>query len=211
MGELPRDDHAGSAEPGMPPRGAVSPEAAPTPLGAICRSLECPDDILEFPLPRQRALRMPLPEEEEELVRDEQVAVSAPCFPKFSRVPSALRKMSNSSGNVLADAELDHCEMFAIPSSDVEVGACIGMGACCQVMRGMWRGRSVAIKTIRICDSAGADDAAAVNSKSKDIVKEIALMCQTFATMSHPNIVGFYGICVDSAQPWLIMEYVGGG
>jgi len=169
------------------------------------------DSMMEESLARQKALRMPLPEEEEELVRNEQVAASAPCFPEFSRVPSALRKMSNSSGNVLADAELDHCEMFAIPSSDVEVGACIGMGACCQVMRGMWRGRSVAIKTIRICDSAGADDAAAVNSKSKDIVKEIALMCQTFATMSHPNIVGFYGICVDSAQPWLIMEYVGGG
>ena len=125
--------------------------------------------------------------------------------------PSALRRMSSSSGNVLADAELDHCEMFSIPSSDVEVVACIGMGACCHVMRGAWRGRSVAIKTIKTCDSTGADDAVTNNSKSTDMVKEIALMCRAFATVSHPNIVGFFGICVDGPQPWLIMEYVGGG
>jgi serine/threonine protein kinase len=125
--------------------------------------------------------------------------------------PSALRRMASSSGNVLADAELDHCEMFSIPSSDVEVVACIGMGACCHVMRGAWRGRSVAIKTIKTCDSTGADDAVTNHSKSTDMVKEIALMCRAFATVSHPNIVGFFGICVDGPQPWLIMEYVGGG
>jgi serine/threonine protein kinase len=166
-------------------------------------------------LPRPRALEVPerpqVDTGREELVRDEQDAASAQCYPKFSRTRSALRKLSNSSGNVLADAELDHCEMFAIPSSDVKVGAYIGMGACCHVMRGAWRGRSVAIKTIKICDSAGADDAADNNSKSKDIIKEIALMCRSFATVSHPNIVGFYGICIDGPQPWLIMEYVGGG
>ena len=124
---------------------------------------------------------------------------------------SALRRMSSSSGNVLANAELDHCEMFSIPSSDVEVGACVGMGACSQVIRGVWRGRSVAIKTIKTCNSTGDDDAAANASKYTDMVKEIALMCRAFATVSHPNIVGFYGICVDGPQLWLIMEYVGGG
>jgi serine/threonine protein kinase len=127
------------------------------------------------------------------------------------RSSSALRRMSSSSGNVLPNAELDHCEMFSIPSSDVEVGACIGMGACSQVIRGVWRGRSVAIKTIKTCDSTGDDDAAANTSKYTDMVKEIALMCRAFATVSHPNIVGFYGICVDGPQLWLIMEYVGGG
>jgi serine/threonine protein kinase len=152
----------------------------------------------------------------EDLVRDEQVAASALCYPKFfERTPSAssssLRTLSIASGNVLADAELDHCEMFSIPSSDVEVGAYIGMGACCNVMRGAWRGRSVAIKTIKTCDSTGADNTSDNNSKSSDVVKEISLMCRAFATVSHPNIVGFYGICVDGPQPWLIMEYVGGG
>ena len=154
---------------------------------------------------------------EQDLVRDEQVAASAPSYPTFfERTPSAsssssLRTLSIASGNVLADAELDHCELFSIPSSDVEMGAPIGMGACCHVMRGAWRGRPVAIKTIKTVDSTGADDAADNNSKSSDVVKEISLMCRAFATVSHPNIVGFYGICVDSPQPWLIMEYVGGG
>ena len=153
----------------------------------------------------------------EDMVRDEQVAASALCYPKFfERTPSAsssssLRTLSIASGNVLADAELDHCEMFSIPSSDVEVGAYIGMGSCCNVMRGAWRGRSVAIKTIKTCDSTGADNAADNNSKSSDVVKEISLMCRAFATVSPPNIVGFYGICVDGPQPWLIMEYVSGG
>ena len=136
------------------------------------------------------------------------VEVGAGCEVEHS---SALRRMASSSGNVLADAELDHCEKISIPSSDVEVGAPIGMGACCHVMRGAWRGRPVAIKTIKTVDSTGADDAADNNSKSSDVVKEISLMCRAFATVSHPNIVGFYGICVDSPQPWLIMEYVSGG
>ncbi len=81
----------------------------------------------------------------------------------------------------------------------------------CPTLPLRWGGRPVAIKTIKTVDSTGADDAADNNSKSSDVVKEISLMCRAFATVSHPNIVGFYGICVDSPQPWLIMEYVGGG
>jgi serine/threonine protein kinase len=223
MVQLPRNDqtdHTGSA--GAPP-GAVSPvverqDAMIDEHRAEGEQRAQPQAKAESRelLPRQRALEVPRrPQDEagreEELVRDEQDAASAQCYPKFLRTPSALRTLSNSSGNVLADAELDHCETFAIPSSDVKVGAYLGMGACCHVMRGAWRGRSVAIKTITICDSTGAEDAADNNSKSKDIVKEIALMCRSFATTSHPNIVGFYGICVDGPQPWLIMEYVGGG
>jgi serine/threonine protein kinase len=222
MVQLPRNaqaDHAGSGE---APPGADSPvDERPDAMidehraeGEVWAQPQAKAESREL-LPRPRALEVPeRPQVEagrEDLVRDEQDAASAQCYPKFSRTPSSLRKLSNISGNVLADAELDHCETFAIPSTDVEVGAYIGMGACCHVMRGAWRGRSVAIKTIKICDSAGADDAADNNSKSKDIIKEIALMCRSFATVSHPNIVGFYGICIDGPQPWLIMEYVGGG
>jgi serine/threonine protein kinase len=43
------------------------------------------------------------------------------------------------------------------------------------------------------------------------MLKEIELMCRAFSTVRHPNIVDFYGICADGLQPWLIMEYVGGG
>ena len=190
MLHLPRHvqaDHAGSAEAAPNPRGAVGSEGAPPTHGAVSPVVERPDAMIDEHraedeeraqsqakaelselLPRQRTLEVPRRPQvdagREDLVRDEQDAASAQCYPKFSRTPSALRKLSNSSGNVLADAELDHCETFAIPSSDVKVGAYIGMGACCHVMRGAWRGRSVAIKTIKICDSAGADDAADNNS-----------------------------------------------
>ena len=124
--------------------------------------------------------------------------------PKFSRTPSALARLSSSSGNVLNDAELEHCETLAIPSSEVVVGAFIGRGACGDIMRGAWRGRAVAIKSLCAATLLGTQE-------SKDMIKEISLMCRSFATVRHPAIVGFYGICTDGPQPWLMMEYVGGG
>ena len=125
--------------------------------------------------------------------------------PKFSRTPSALARLSTSSGNVLNDAELEHCETLAIPSSEVVVGVFIGRGACGDIMRGAWRGRAVAIKSL--CAATREPG----TQESKDMIKEISLMCRSFATVRHPAIVGFYGICTDGPQPWLIMEYVGGG
>jgi len=103
--------------------------------------------------------------------------------------------------------DLGHYETCAIPSSDVVVGDYIGKGACGDVKRGTWRGRAVAIKTL----SAAACDWGTHHSQSKDMLKEIELMCRAFSTVRHPNIVDFYGICADGLQPWLIMEYVGGG
>jgi serine/threonine protein kinase len=106
---------------------------------------------------------------------------------------------------VLDNDELEHCETLAIPSSEIVVGAFIGRGACGDVMRGAWRGRSVAIKTLcaATCEPG--------TQESKDMIKEIALMCRSFSTVRHAAIVDFYGICTDGLQPWLIIEYVGGG
>jgi serine/threonine protein kinase len=109
----------------------------------------------------------------------------------------------DNSGSI----DRNHCKTFAIPCSDVVVGAYIGKGAFGDVRRGAWRGRAVAIKAL----SAAACDSSAHHSQSKDMLKEIELIRRALSTVRHPNIVGFYGICVDSRQPWLIMEYVGGG
>ena len=127
--------------------------------------------------------------------------------PIFRRSSSSLRRASIEVPEAgLDDAELDFCESFAIPISDMSVGARIGTGACGDVMRGVWRGRDVAIKTLA---ATGHDELG--SAESKDMLMEIRLMCRSFATVRHPCIVGFYGICVDGPQPWLLLEYVGGG
>ena len=64
------------------------------------------------------------------------------------RSASSLRRASSLSGEhpLLDDSEIDHCESFAIPSSDIILGAVIGQGTCGDVLRGIWGEQDVAIK-----------------------------------------------------------------
>ena len=119
----------------------------------------------------------------------------------FTRTPSALSRASIDNGNVLNDAEIAYCESFAISSSTILLGAHIGSGACGEVHRAGWRNKEVAIKMLRYSSEADSQEV-------KDLVKECSLMCRSLV---HPNIVGFYGICIDGDLPWLVIEYMGGG
>ena len=124
------------------------------------------------------------------------------------RSASSLRRASSLCGvhPVLDDSEIDHCESFAIPSSDITLCNVIGQGACGDILRGIWGGRDVAIKRMKCSVSENGD-----SNERQDMIKEISIMCRNFSALGHPNIVGFHGICIDETAPWLVIEYVGGG
>lgn len=132
--------------------------------------------------------------------------VSSGSSATFTRTHSALRRACrvsslDSGESVLDDAEIDRCESFAIPSASVTLGALIGKGACGDVCIGSWNNMQVAIKMTQRVNSNSSQE-------MTDMLKEISLMS---SNLKHPNIVGFYGICIDGALPWMVIEYMGGG
>lgn len=65
------------------------------------------------------------------------------------------------------------------------------------MLAGRYRGQPVAIKTFR---SPRAEDHAAVKREA-----------ETLAGLSHPNLVGFVGVCAPRARLKLVFEFSSGG
>ena len=72
----------------------------------------------------------------------------------------------------------------------------VGEGSFGEVFRGSWLGTTVAVKTMRNASSNAL--------KMDKFLGEIALT----STLHHPNIVLFYGACVEVPNVCLVMEYL---
>ncbi|CAD5222956.1 unnamed protein product [Bursaphelenchus xylophilus] len=83
-------------------------------------------------------------------------------------------------------------------SEFVKLDEKVGDGAFCNVFKGIYRGRKVALKIPKQSRS--------LDNKSFESLKREALV---FARLSHKNIVAFYGICTES--PCILMELCEGG
>jgi len=82
----------------------------------------------------------------------------------------------------------------------------LGVGSYGEVLKGKWRGMTVAVKTVMVTESKSNSelDKAALLSEQRH---EIAVMSH----MHHPRVVQFLGACTRS-QPWLLLsEYMKGG
>jgi serine/threonine protein kinase len=84
--------------------------------------------------------------------------------------------------------------------SELKLGALLGAGSFGQVFQGVFRGKTVAIKTLT---PALAQSAAAMG----DFVKELTLM----SAMRHPHCVLFLGACLEAPNICIVMEFCAKG
>ncbi|KAK9833565.1 hypothetical protein WJX81_006548 [Elliptochloris bilobata] len=97
----------------------------------------------------------------------------------------ALRSLGSAAGWLVAPEE-------------VALGRTLGQGAFGVTRMGSWRGGDVAVKAVRI----GAP------SEATSFLREVAAL----AALRHPNILGFYGACLQPPEHcWLLCEYLAGG
>ncbi|KAF0979895.1 hypothetical protein FDP41_001048 [Naegleria fowleri] len=89
-------------------------------------------------------------------------------------------------------------ESYIIPIEDVKLIAQLGEGSYAKVFRGIWNKTPVAVKVITL-DMLETDE--------EDFKKEVRVM----NSLSHPNIVAFYGLSMCERERRLIVELVDGG
>ncbi|KAJ3556827.1 hypothetical protein NM688_g1802 [Phlebia brevispora] len=89
---------------------------------------------------------------------------------------------------------------FVISSVEVDfdVRDRIGKGSFAYVYKGYWNGILVAVKQIR-------PDRAHIDSEHQR--KEFRHEVITWSNLAHPNVLAFYGACLEAEVPFLLMEY----
>lgn len=93
-----------------------------------------------------------------------------------------------------------------LPTGSVTLGNFLGKGAFGQVYRGEWNNRSVAMKEINI---ALAQQKLKLNEE--EVMEALEWEISRLSTVSHPNIVQFYGLYEENEKIFLIMEFCEGG
>jgi len=121
--------------------------------------------------------------------------------PAQSRQPDAKGKSPKGK----ADAEEDDVEdsTMQVERQEIRWGEQVGEGQTARVYLGEWRGKPVAIKSMEPCRR---------NSVS-GMKREIALLREVdvLGKVSHPNLVQFFGVSVETEPYLIITEFCFGG
>ncbi|XP_026154728.1 mitogen-activated protein kinase kinase kinase 9 [Mastacembelus armatus] len=91
--------------------------------------------------------------------------------------------------------------LLEIDFSELTLEEIIGVGGFGKVYRAVWRGAEVAVKAAR------RDPDEDVEQTLESVRQEAKL----FAMLSHPNIMGLLGLCLQEPNLCLVMEYARGG
>lgn len=91
--------------------------------------------------------------------------------------------------------------VLEIDFSELTLEEIIGVGGFGKVYRAMWRGAEVAVKAAR------RDPDEDLEQTMESVRQEAKL----FAMLSHLNIMGLLGVCLQEPNLCLIMEYARGG
>ncbi|KAF5380766.1 hypothetical protein D9757_007089 [Collybiopsis confluens] len=113
----------------------------------------------------------------------------------LSKARTALQRMSRKGFS-----ERIISEEWEITSFEVEFdhSGAIGQGSFGKVFKGHWNGSLVAIKQMHNAD------ARALNELDRDAMyQEVDI----WTRLHHPNILNLYGLCLEAAAPFLVMEY----
>uniref|UniRef100_A0A7N8WWW3 Mitogen-activated protein kinase kinase kinase n=1 Tax=Mastacembelus armatus TaxID=205130 RepID=A0A7N8WWW3_9TELE len=92
-------------------------------------------------------------------------------------------------------------KVLEIDFSELTLEEIIGVGGFGKVYRAVWRGAEVAVKAAR------RDPDEDVEQTLESVRQEAKL----FAMLSHPNIMGLLGLCLQEPNLCLVMEYARGG
>ncbi|KXS19688.1 kinase-like protein [Gonapodya prolifera JEL478] len=85
---------------------------------------------------------------------------------------------------------------WAIKESDVEIGRLIAQGGFGQVLEGMWLGHTkVAVKRLLI-------------KPGRDVMSDIEREVTAWSALRHPNVLPFFGACVEAPLPWMISPFM---
>ncbi|KAJ3557332.1 hypothetical protein NM688_g1529 [Phlebia brevispora] len=89
---------------------------------------------------------------------------------------------------------------FVLSSLEVDFNICfpVGAGSSGQVYRGDWNGAVVAVKRMHVEDARVISEA-----QRKAIRHEVKI----WSTLQHPNVLTFYGACLEATVPFLVMRY----
>ncbi|CAM9821039.1 unnamed protein product [Pylaiella littoralis] len=102
------------------------------------------------------------------------------------------------------DGSRNNADGYAtIPHEDVELLELVGKGRFSRTYRAMWRGATVAVKTLELPPPVaewGREDGQAVNNGSDRsvIVAEFERELHIVRKLRHPNVCGFRGVCTSS-------------
>ncbi|KAJ3550541.1 hypothetical protein NM688_g5053 [Phlebia brevispora] len=90
-------------------------------------------------------------------------------------------------------------ESFIISSVDVKFDATqsIGEGYFGKVFKGKWEGISVAIKQMNSLEGR------MLSEQRQAFHHEV----KTWSELRHPNVLSFYGVCLEAESPFLLMKY----
>jgi serine/threonine protein kinase len=105
-------------------------------------------------------------------------------------------KQSKQSHSASSDSSCASCPELS--TFELDWGEHIGAGHTCDVFRGHYSGKEVAIKQFRANKG---------NVHDESLAREIAVMC----LVRHPNIVLLYGVITTEPPLQIIMEYCHGG
>lgn len=85
-------------------------------------------------------------------------------------------------------------QLTRISPEEVELGEVIDEGATAKVYKARWNGKTVAVKEMQ-------------HTRKNQIMykREVAI----HRSLSHPNIVQFFGIHIDPRRLWIVMEVCG--
>ncbi|KAJ3551890.1 hypothetical protein NM688_g4448 [Phlebia brevispora] len=116
--------------------------------------------------------------------------------PETAFLQKAAKVLCRSSGI----RENGKVSTFALSSIEVEfnVNCPIGRGASGQVYKGDWNGAVVAVKRLH------ADDARIISDEQK---RGIRHEVKIWSMLHHPNVLTFYGACLEATVPFLVMRY----
>ncbi|CAK0888322.1 unnamed protein product [Prorocentrum cordatum] len=96
---------------------------------------------------------------------------------------------------------------WMIEEREVKLGPVISKTLKSAIHTAEWRGIKVVAKTLLKKSSHESAWQADDGDITKEVLREIGIL----STMRHPDLVMFLGACIDSAQPFLISEFMEGG
>lgn len=112
-------------------------------------------------------------------------------------LPMANKKSSKRQKN------LEKYSVDEIDPSELELGEVLGGGSFGMVHRARWHGTHVAVKVLKVDQSKGSGEVAAL----EEFQREVAMLSR----LRHPNICLFMGCCMKEGQHTIVTELVGRG
>jgi len=106
---------------------------------------------------------------------------------------------ASMSNDPLGSVPIDLNASYVIKFQDLEMGRELGRGAFGIVYRGTWQHTDVAIKQLQMMELSPA------------VKRSFMSEAQVMTSLHHPNVISFYGVCMEPSHYSMVMEFAQGG